>query len=356
MSKRTPLYDCHRAAGAQLVDFSGWEMPLHYGSQIQEHHCVRKSVGMFDVSHMGVVDIAGAGAYDFLRYALANDVAKLSEAGCALYSCMLNDQGGVIDDLIVYRLGDDAFRVVLNAGTRDSDLAYLQSLAKDFDVTLTERTDLAIVAVQGPAALPLLQDMLAQPIAEKLQALKAFQFLIDKDIMIARTGYTGENGVEIILPAVEVTTLWEDLLQKGVAACGLGARDTLRLEAGFNLYGSDMDARTSPWISNLSWTVSLKDASRDFVGRKALEKEKANSVTQKLVGVVMETAGVLRDHQKVFVNDIGEGEITSGSFSPTLGYAIALARVPIDTGDTAEVERRGKRIPVKVVKPPFIKK
>jgi len=356
MSKRTPLYDCHRQAGAQLVDFSGWEMPLHYGSQIEEHRQVREAVGMFDVSHMGVVDISGAGAYDFLRYVLANDVAKLTESGKALYSCMLNEKGGVIDDLIVYRLGEQDFRVVLNAGTRDGDLAWLQTLAKNFDVTLTERTDLAIVAVQGPGALPLLDDMLTKHVAEKLQALKPFQFLVDKEVMIARTGYTGEEGVEIILPADDAKFLWEDLLDEDVAPCGLGARDTLRLEAGYNLYGSDMDATTSPLISNLAWTVSLKDESRDFVGRQVLEKEKANSIKQKLVGLVMEEKGVLRDHQKVFVEGIGEGEITSGSFSPTLGHAIALARVPIDTGDTAEIERRGKRIKVKVVKPPFVKK
>ncbi len=356
MSKRTPLYDCHREAGAQLVDFSGWEMPLHYGSQIQEHHRVRESVGMFDVSHMGVLDITGAGANDFLRYALANDIAKLTEAGKALYSCMLNDKGGVIDDLIVYRLGENDFRLVLNAGTRDSDLKWLQTLAKDFEVTLTERTDLSIIAVQGPGALSLLDDMLSEPIAEKLQRLELFQFLIAEDIMIARTGYTGEDGVEIILPSEDAKALWEDLLNEEVAPCGLGARDTLRLEAGFNLYGLDMDATTSPLISNLAWTVSLKDKVRDFVGRAALEKVKANGVIQKLVGLEMEVAGVLRDHQTVFVEGLDDGEITSGSFSPTLGHAIALARVPIDTGDTAEVERRGQRIPVKVVTLPFVKK
>ena len=356
MSNRTPLYDCHREAGAQLVDFSGWEMPLHYGSQIQEHHRVRESVGMFDVSHMGVLDITGAGANDFLRYALANDIAKLTEAGKALYSCMLNDKGGVIDDLIVYRLGENDFRLVLNAGTRDSDLKWLQTLAKDFEVTLTERTDLSIIAVQGPGALSLLDDMLSEPIAEKLQRLELFQFLIAEDIMIARTGYTGEDGVEIILPSEDAKALWEDLLNEEVAPCGLGARDTLRLEAGFNLYGLDMDATTSPLISNLAWTVSLKDKVRDFVGRAALEKVKANGVIQKLVGLEMEVAGVLRDHQTVFVEGLDDGEITSGSFSPTLGHAIALARVPIDTGDTAEVERRGQRIPVKVVTLPFVKK
>jgi len=356
MSKYTPLYDCHREAGAQIVDFFGWAMPLHYGSQIEEHRRVREAVGMFDVSHMGVLDISGSGAESFLRYALANDVAKLTQAGKALYSCMLNESGGVIDDLIVYRMGEKNYRIVLNAGTRESDVAWLQSLAKKFDVTLTERTDLAIVALQGPAALPLLNDLLLDEMAEKLKQLKPFEFLIDGETMIARTGYTGEAGVEVILPAETAKLMWEDLLNEDVAPCGLGARDTLRLEAGFNLYGADMDTTTSPLVSNLAWTVSLKDTSRDFVGRATLEKQKSEGIPQKLVGLVMEEKGVLRNHQKVFVDGVGEGEITSGSFSPTLGHAIALARVPMDTGDTAEVERRGQRITVKVVKPPFIKK
>ncbi|MCB1826797.1 MAG: glycine cleavage system aminomethyltransferase GcvT [Coxiellaceae bacterium] len=356
MSKRTPLYEKHQAAGAQLVDFAGWEMPLHYGSQIEEHQCVRKAVGMFDVSHMGVLDVSGPGARNFLRYALANDIAKLKTPGKALYSCMLNEAGGVVDDLIVYFLTENEYRIVLNAGTRETDIAWLQSLAKDFDVTLTEKPDLAIVALQGPEALPLLFSMLSDELVEKVKALKPFEFFKDADVMVARTGYTGEDGVEIIVPNELAVGLWEDFLNEQVRPCGLGARDTLRLEAGYNLYGSDMDQNTSPLVSNLAWTISFKDEARDFVGRAALEKEKAVGVHQKLVGLVMKEKGVLRNHQTVFIENVGEGEITSGSFSPSLNYSIALARVPMETGETAEVDRRGKRIKVEVVKPPFFKK
>lgn len=356
MSKKTPLYKKHQEARAQLVDFGGWEMPLHYGSQIEEHNFVREAVGMFDVSHMGVLDVAGLGARDFLRYVLANDVNKLKAPGKALYSCMLNEKGGVVDDLIVYYMAENEYRIVLNAGTRETDVQWLQSFAKDFEVTLTERPDLSIVALQGPEALPLLESMLMDNLVKKLNALKPFEFFIDEHVMIARTGYTGEDGVEIIVSSDLLTGLWQDLLSEQVRPCGLGARDTLRLEAGYNLYGSDMDQSTSPLVSNLSWTVSFKDESRDFIGCKALEKEKADGIKQKLVGLVMREPGVLRNHQTVFVNGVGEGEITSGSFSPSLNHAIALARVPMDTGETAEVERRGKRVTVEVVKPPFLKK
>jgi aminomethyltransferase len=356
MAKRTPLYDQHVQSGAQLVDFSGWDMPLHYGSQMEEHRLVRQAVGMFDVSHMGVIDIEGRQATDFLRYALANDVEKLKTSGKALYSCMLNPSAGVVDDLIVYKRSDDLYRVVLNAGTRDTDLAWLNELAETFHVTLQEQKDLAILAVQGPNALSLLEDMWSDTQGSTLAALRPFTFFIEENVMVARTGYTGEDGVEIIAPSEVIVMMWQDLLKEGVQPCGLGARDTLRLEAGYNLYGADMDQNTSPLVSNLSWTVSLKDASRDFVGRAALEKEKTDGADQKLVGLLMTEPGVLRNHQTVFIDGVGEGEITSGSFSPTLNHAIALARVPVATADVAAVERRGKRVEVTVVKPPFYKK
>ena len=356
MGKRTPLYSAHQKAGAHLVDFAGWEMPLHYGSQIEEHRAVREAVGMFDVSHMAVVDVSGSEARKFLRYVLANDVEKLKIPGKALYSCMLNEKGGVVDDLIVYYLAENCYRIVLNAGTRETDIQWLASLAKDFNVTVKGRSELSIIAVQGPGALPLLAPMLAEPLAEKLNALKSFQFFVEQDVMIARTGYTGEDGVEMIVPEDLASALWQDLLNEQVRPCGLGARDTLRLEAGYNLYGADMDESTSPLVSNLAWTISFTDDKRDFVGRTVLEKEKVQGVKQKLVGLVMKHPGVLRNHQAVFIEGIGKGEITSGSFSPTLNYAIALARVPVDTGKTAEIERRGKRITVDVVRPPFVKK
>jgi len=356
MNKRTPLYEQHQHAGAQFVDFSGWYMPLHYGSQIEEHQSVRRAAGVFDVSHMGVVDLTGEGVKAYLRYVLANDVAKLTVPGTALYSCMLNEEGGIIDDLIVYYRADDHYRMVLNAATCDKDVQWLEQLAARYSVNVKKCNDLSIIALQGPEAIRQLMSIVTPSLADQIGQLRPFEFLIDQDIMIAYTGYTGEAGVEIILSNEKVFGWWQSLLNAGARPCGLAARDTLRLEAGFNLYGMDMNENTSPLISNLSWTVSFEDILRDFIGRSSLEKEKERGILQKLVGLAMEAPGVLRHHQRVFVEPCDEGSVTSGSFSPTLGHAIALARVPIETGSTAVVERRGKCIAVKVVKPPFIKK
>ncbi|MGB0722730.1 MAG: glycine cleavage system aminomethyltransferase GcvT [Gammaproteobacteria bacterium] len=357
MGQRTPLYDTHVAAGAKIVDFGGWDMPLHYGSQVQEHHVVRQDAGMFDVSHMTVVDITGD-CRGYLSHLLANDVAKLKTPGKALYSPMLNPEGGVVDDLIVYFMGDDWFRMVVNAATRDKDMAWLQQHTEGFEVTLNERSDLAMIAVQGPNARAKAADALGEEIAPAA-ALKPFFAAECGELFVGRTGYTGEDGFEIMVPAGRAAAVWDALAAVGVAPAGLGARDTLRLEAGMNLYGSDMNETTSPWISGLGWTVALDPASegdpqRDFVGRAALEAEKAAGITQKLVGLVLEGKGVLRDHQKVFC-EAGEGEITSGSFSPTLNVAIALARVPRGIGERCDVEIRGKRLPARVVKPVFVR-
>ncbi len=352
---RTPLYDQHCQAGAQLVDFSGWEMPLHYGSQIDEHHQVRNSAGIFDVSHMGVVDIEGQGAVDYLRYLLANDVQKLKEEGQALYTCMLNDAGGVVDDLIVYRMADEKYRLVINAGTRQKDLAWMNEHVGSFDVTITERKDLSILAVQGPKVLSLLENVFSAELAQAIELLKPFKFVISEEVQIARTGYTGEDGIEMVLPADQAAAYWQKFIAAGVKPCGLGARDTLRLEAGLNLYGSDMSEEVSPLVSNLAWTISWKDEKRHFIGRAALKEQLASGILEQLVGIVMEDRGVLRDHQTVTFDGNGEGTITSGGFSPTLGHAIALARVPKHIPNKASVERRGKAVPVTVVKPPFVR-
>ncbi|MCX7122051.1 MAG: glycine cleavage system aminomethyltransferase GcvT [Gammaproteobacteria bacterium] len=361
MSKKTPLYDHHIQSSALIVDFSGWQMPLHYGSQITEHHAVRKDVGLFDVSHMGVIEIRGNNTVPFLRHLLANDIAKLKNTGDALYSCMLNESGGVIDDLIAYRFSDDYFRLVINAGCRDKDWQWLKKQAEKFDAQLTMQVDLCILALQGPNAIKKLDTVFDKSIVEKIVALKPFQFYIATDsrslipdTMITRTGYTGEAGVEIILPSEQAITLWEKLIASGVQPCGLGARDTLRLEAGYNLFGADMTETTSPLISNLAWTVSFADEKRDFIGKNALILEKQKGISQKLVGLVLESRGVLRNHQKVKMDNVGEGEITSGSFSPTLNKSIALARIPVSNASEALVERRGEWLPVKIVKPKFI--
>ncbi|MAR89715.1 MAG: glycine cleavage system protein T [Pseudomonadales bacterium] len=355
MLKRTVLFDSHLEAGAKMVDFSGWEMPIHYGSQMEEHHAVRQDAGMFDVSHMTVVDITGPGARDYLRFLLANDVAKLKTPGKALYTAMLNPQGGVIDDLIVYNLPGDDYRAVVNCATRDKDLAWMQEQTNGYEVQVKERPDYAMLAVQGPNAIAKTCAVGGQQRAAVIESLKPFQGAEAYDWFAARTGYTGEDGLEIMVPADQAPALWRQLLDAGVAPCGLGARDTLRLEAGMNLYGSDMDETISPLAAGMGWTLAWDPATRNFIGRQALEHQKAEGLGQKQVGLVLESRGVMRAHQKVIVDNIGEGEITSGTFSPTLGYSIALARVPAATGDTASVEIRGKQHPVKVVRPPFVR-
>lgn len=354
MGLRTPLYDQHVSAGAKMVDFGGWDMPLHYGSQMEEHHQVRRDLGMFDVSHMTVVDVTGTEARAYLQYLLANDVARLTLAGKALYSGMLNEKGGVIDDLIVY-LTSDGYRLVVNASTREKDLAWMNRQAESFAVSVTERSDLAMLAVQGPRAREVAASVVSDSRAALINDLKPFQGLPEGDWFIARTGYTGEDGLEIIVPVTDAAALWDALLAAGCKPCGLGARDTLRLEAGMNLYGSDMDESVSPLAANMGWTIAWEPATREFIGRKALEKQREAGNQPKLVGLVLAERAVLRGHQRVIVEGVGEGEITSGSFSPTLGVSIALARVPRDTGDTAKVEIRGKLLDVRVVKPGFVR-
>ena len=350
--QRTALYAKHLESGAKMVDFAGWEMPIHYGSQLQEHHQVRNDAGMFDVSHMTILDLAGPSAKTYLLHLLANNVEKLKEHGKALYSCMLNEQGTVIDDLIVYHFSDTSYRIVVNAATREKDIAWMQSQIAHFDAVLTERANLAMIAVQGATTRERVLGILPENQRQAAEKLGVFYGEQIGDWFIARTGYTGEDGFEIMLPEAQAAAAWDALLAAGVKPIGLGARDTLRLEAGMNLYGTDMDETTSPLVSGLGWTIGWQPENRDFIGRKALEAQKTAGVPQKFVGLVLEGKGVLRGHMKV-VCATGEGETTSGTFSPTLGAAIALARVPADCGDTCEVEIRGKLHPAKVVKPVF---
>ena len=353
MGKKTPLYDCHLDAGGKIVDFGGWDMPIHYGSQIQEHNAVREAAGMFDVSHMTIVDVRGPDAKAYLQKLLANDVDKLKETGKALYTGMLNNDGGVIDDLIVYRM-DGWFRTVVNCATREKDLEWRTAHTKGIDISLTERPEMAMVAVQGPEALGMVQKVRPEA-ADLIDNLKVFQGLPQHGWFYARTGYTGEDGLEIMIPKEDAADFWQQLSEAGVQPCGLGARDTLRLEAGMNLYGNDMDESVSPLIAGMGWTVAWEPADRDFIGRGALEAEKADGVAMKQVGLVLETRGVMRSHQKVIVEGAGEGEVTSGTFSPTLQYSIAIARVPATTGDTAQVDLRGKLTDVRVIKLPFVR-
>ncbi len=352
----TPLHDEHVRLGAKLVDFAGWDMPLHYGSQLDEHRRVREDAGMFDVSHMTVTDVQGDGALNFLHHMFSNDAGRLGP-GQALYTCMLNPQGGVIDDLIVYRLEDAGrYRLITNAATRDKDLAWLGRHAGDFPVTLTTRADTALIAVQGPRARDKVHGVLDGELRAAAAALENFHAVAGDALFVARTGYTGEDGYEILLPATQATAFWRALLDAGVAPVGLGARDTLRLEAGMALYGQDMDEETTPLETGLAWTVAWRPGDRDFIGRKALEAMKAaDGVDRKSVGLVLRDKGVLRAHQKVFVGEREVGEITSGSFSPVLECAIALARVERDVEGACTVDVRGRRLGAIVVKPPFVR-
>jgi len=342
-----------------MVDFGGWDMPVNYGSQIEEHHAVRRDAGIFDVSHMCVIDARGARVREFFAKLVANDVAKLTMPGKALYSCMLNEQGGVIDDLIIYFLSENWFRVVVNAGTRDKDLAWMRTIAPSFGVELTERTDLAMLAVQGPKARAKVAELLPDAQRADALALEAFFGRELGEWFVARTGYTGEDGFEIMLPATDAARVWRELNAGGVKSAGLGARDTLRLEAAMNLYGNDMDESQNPLESGLAWTVSFDNPARDFLGRKALESLKATGLTKKFVALLLEDRGVLRGHQKVIIAGQPEGqnvgEITSGTFSPTLEKSIALARVPRATGATVQVDIRGKLLNARVVKAPFVR-
>lgn len=358
MGNKTPLFDCHVEMGGRIVDFGGWEMPVHYGSQLDEHHAVRREAGMFDVSHMTVVDLNGSRTRAFLQHLLANDVAKLKLPGKALYSCMLADDGGILDDLIVYFFDDDNYRMVVNAATREKDLAWISRHAASFDVQVRERDDLAMIAVQGPQARKRAAALLPEEFRDASMDLKPFVGAALGEFFVARTGYTGEDGWEILLPAERATRFWKDLAQAGVVACGLGARDTLRLEAGMNLYGTDMDESTTPLESGLAWTIAWQGADgeeRQFVGADALRKQKAAGVARKFVGLVLKDRGVLRGHQRIMVDGEADGETTSGTYSPTLECSIGMGRVPVATGANCMVEIRGRELAARVVKPPFVR-
>lgn len=350
--KRTPLFEAHRQAGARLMEFGSWEMPAHYGSQIEEHHAVRQRSGIFDVSHMLAVDVQGTQAREYLRQLLANDIDRVRHDGQAIYTCMLNAQGGVVDDLIVSRIENQPWRLVLNAGCADKDLAWMQSLAQDYDVQVIPRHDLAMVAIQGPQAKAALMQVRPawQTVLEGLPRFTAAQI---GDTQVSRTGYTGEDGYEVALPASEVQALWDDLIAAQVQPCGLGARDTLRLEAGLPLYGHEMTETVLPVNAGLQWTVCLRDAERDFTGRQAVETTPQSA---QLMGLVLQARGVMRAEMLV-KTEFGPGEVTSGTMSPTLGVSVAMARLPLacKAGDAVTVEIRGQAVPAVICALPFVR-
>ena len=356
MTNKTVLHAKHIEAGAKMVDFHGWEMPINYGSQIEEHHAVRKDAGMFDVSHMTIVDVHGNDVKAYLRRLVINDVAKLTVEGKALYTGMCNKDGGVIDDLIIYYFSDTDYRLVVNSATREKDLAWMHEQATGFDISIVERHEFAMIAVQGPQAKAKVATLLNAEQTQAVADMKPFFGVQADELFIATTGYTGENGYEIVVPQEQAADFWQQLVDAGVKPCGLGARDTLRLEAGMNLYGLDMDETVSPLAANMAWTISWDDAERHFNGRKVLMAQREAADQPKLVGLVMKEKGVLRSHQRV-VTEFGDGEITSGTFSPTLEHSIAMARVPrsVKIGDIVEVEMRKKLVKVQVVKPSFVR-
>ena len=351
MLKKTCLNSCHIEAGGKMVDFGGWEMPIHYGSQLDEHLWVRASAGMFDVSHMTVIDLVGPDVKPFLRKLLANDVERLKTSGQALYSAMLNPAGGVLDDLIVYRLAE-GYRLVVNCATREKDLAWIKACAEAFEVVVATPPNLSILAVQGPSALSVLSSVLDSAQVNLLSRLAVFESGFAGDWFFARTGYTGEQGAEIVLPNADAPGLWQALLASGVRPIGLGARDTLRLEAGMNLYGSDMDEGVSPLACNMAWTVVHND--RDFIGEAAVQAARAARVQPRLIGVMLKERGVLRAHYPVYSADARVGVLTSGAFSPTLQCGIGFARVSAVT-ESLFVEIRGKQLPLEPVSLPFVR-
>ena len=353
MIAKTHLYSAHLASNARMVDFHGWEMPLHYGSQLEEHHAVRKQAGVFDVSHMTVVDVLGAGTRQYLRKLLTHDIDKLQHAGRALYSGMCNEHGGIIDDLIVYQRTPDNYRLILNSATREHDLEWLREKNQGFSAGLQERHDLAMIAIQGPLAITKLVDVLNPAQIDAISTLTRFECVDVDDWFFARTGYTGEDGFEIVVPQEKVESLWAALLKAGVHPCGLAARDTLRLEAGMLLYGQDMDETTSPLESGLEWTVTWEPTERDFIGMGALLSQKQFGVQRKLVGLTLNDKAIMRTGQRVFIDGAPAGVVTSGTYSPTLQCSIALARIDSTPGQVVQVEIRNKLYPVSQGKPRF---
>lgn len=355
MIRQTVLHQQHLDAGARMIDFAGWDMPLHYGSQLTEHQVVRDSAGVFDVSHMGVIDIDGKGARDYLRYLLSNDIDHLDGTGQAQYTLMLNERGGVVDDLIVYRL-DNTYRLVVNSANRDTDLAWIRLHAADRQVNVEARPELAILAVHGPEAIDRVCVLLPPAQSEQVRALPNFRCTLRDGWLFARTGYTGEKGLELVMPGTEAPAFWTRLMEADIQPVGLGARDTLRLEAGMNLYGHEMDEDTSPLTANLEQVVAWEPTDRNFIGREAVSEHKRQQQAGTLpclTGVVLESRGVLREGQQV-LTDSGEGVVTSGCFSPSLKQGIGLARIPRQSRE-CRVVIRDREVPARIVKPGFIR-
>src|SRR5579863_9766178 len=360
--KRTPLYDEHRALGARLVEFSGWEMPVQYTSISDEHEAVRTRAGLFDVSHMGEFKVEGPGALSFLQHLVPNDVSRLAN-GQALYTQLCLPNGNTIDDLLVYHIGDDHYMLVVNAGNIEKDFAWVSKQAGNFPhVQVSNQSDAtALLALQGPAAQSILQPLTKTDLA----SIRYYHFAMGTvdgiDCIISRTGYTGEDGFELYCSSADVVKLWRAVLaagkERGLLPAGLGARDTLRLEAGYCLYGHELDEATNPLEASLGWTIKLNKG--EFIGHDALAKIKEQGTKRKLVGIEMVERGVCRGGYGIFIDGQQIGALTSGAPSPTLnknigmGYVEAAYAVP---GTPVSIDIRGKQTAAQIVALPFYKR
>lgn len=358
--KRTPLNSVHRQAGARMVDFGGWDMPVQYSGVLDEHHTVRQAVGLFDVSHMGEIEIRGPQAFDLVNFATTNAPARL-ETGQAQYSALLYEHGGFVDDILVHKVAHDRYFLCVNASNQEKDYEHLRSLNRWQAEVEFAGPHYAQIAVQGPRALETLQKLTPAT----LEAIRYYHF-IDGEVSgaaarIARTGYTGEDGFEIYVAPEEAPRLWAELLKAGagfgIKPCGLGARNTLRLEAKMALYGHEIDASTTPWEAGLAWIVKLDKG--DFLGREALVKQKQSGLRRKLTGFEMRGRGIGRDGYEVLIDGLAAGWVTSGGPSPTLGKNIGLCYLPVEqavAGRTIQVLVRGQAVEAVTVPTPFYKR
>ena len=347
---KTPLYDAHIKLGAKMVNFSNWEMPISYSSLIEEHNAVRNAVGVFDVSHMSIFDFDGGDQVAFFEKIFANDVKKISKGNKAIYGALLNEKGGILDDLIIYN-ANDKFRLVSNCSTRNQNRQWFEKHAVEFGVKVIERSDMGILAIQGPNAMDKI--LAIKEIDAEVNDLQSFGCMFDDEKLYAKTGYTGEDGLELIVPNTAINDLWNQALDLGCVPIGLGARDTLRLEAGLNLYGNDMTIYNHPYESNLGWTIDMSDKTRQFIGKDALLSID-QSKSKKIVGVILREKGILRSGYEI-THEHGKGIILSGSFSPTLKSSIGLARVDQGYQENGKVFIRNKALNIDFVSPRFIR-
>jgi len=347
---KTTLHESHIELGAKMVNFSNWEMPISYTSLIEEHNAVRNTAGIFDVSHMAVFDFMGGDQIAFFEKIFANDIKKISLENKAIYGALLNEEGGILDDLIIYH-ANSKFRLVSNCSTREQNRDWYKKHAVEFGVEVIERSDIGILAIQGPDALNKI--LAISEIDHQVNNLQSFGCIFDGEKLFARTGYTGEDGLELIVPNSDIKSLWNKALELDCTPIGLGARDTLRLEAGLNLYGNDMTVDNHPYESNLGWTIDMNDENRQFIGKDALLSIN-QSESKKIVGIILRDKGVLRTGYEI-THGQGNGIVLSGSYSPTLQSSIGLARVDRGYQENGKVMIRNKELNIDFVSPRFLR-